>query len=60
MVKNHINFFITISLLLFQFLGFVVGLLQFLQPELYTTNTGFIRLLISELGLKDIPKRLEL
>ena len=60
MVKNLINFFIAISLLLLQFLGLAVGLLQFLQPEPHTTNTGFIRLLISELGLEGILKTLKL
>ena len=56
MVKNIINFFIAVSLLLFQFLRLAVDLLQFLQPEPHTMNTGFIRSLIGELGLEVIPK----
>ena len=56
MVKNIINFFIAIGLLLPQFLGLAVSVLQLLQPEPYTTNTGFIRLLIGELGSEVIPK----
>ena len=60
MVKNLIDFFITIGFLLSQFLGFAVGLLQLLQPEPYTTNTGFVRLLIGEFGLEGIPETPEL
>ena len=56
MVKNLIDFFITVDLLLLQFLGFKVGFQQLLQPEPHTTNTGFIRLLISKFGLKGTPK----
>ena len=52
MMKNLIDFFITVGLLLPQFLGLAVGLLQLLQPEPYTTNTGFVRSLISEFGSK--------
>ena len=60
MVKNIINFFIAVGLLLSQFFGLAIGLLQFLQPKPHTTNTGFIRLLIGELGLEVIPKTSEL
>ena len=60
MVKNLINFFINDGLLLPQLLGLAVGLLQLLQPEPHTTNTGFIRLLISELGSKGTPEMPEL
>ena len=56
MVKNLIDFFITIGFLLPQFLGLAVGLLQFLQPEPHITNTGFVRLLIGELGLESTPE----
>ena len=56
MVKNLIDFFITIGVLLPQFLGLVVGLLQLLQPELYITNTGFVKSLIGELGLEGTPE----
>ena len=59
-MKNLIDFFIAVSLLVPQFLGLAVGLLQLLQPETYTTITGFIRLLINELGLKNIPETPEL
>ena len=59
-MKNLINFFIPVSFLLFQLLGFIVGLLQLLQPEFYSTNTGFIKFLIGKLNLKDIPKMPEL
>ena len=60
MVKNIIDFFIAVGLLLPQFLSFAVSLLQLLQPEPHTTNTGFIRLLIGELGLEGTPKTPEL
>ena len=60
MVKNLINFFITISFLLPQSLGFTIGLLQLLQLEPHTTNTGFIKPLISKLNLESIPKMSEL
>ena len=60
MVKNIIDFFIAVSLLLPQFLGLAVGLLQLLQPEPYTINTGFIRLLIGKLGLEIILETPEL
>ena len=60
MVKNIIDFFIAVGLLLPQFLGLAVGLLQLLQPEPHTTNTGFIRLLIGELGLEDTSETPEL
>ena len=60
MVKNLIDFFIAIGFLLPQFLGLAVGLLQLLQPKLYTINTGFIRLLIGKLGLEDAPEMPEL
>ena len=60
MVKNLIDFFITIGFLLPQFLGFAVGLLQLLQPKPHTSNTGFIKLLIGELGLEGIPEMPEL
>ena len=53
MVKNLIDFFIAIGLLLPQFLDLAVGLLQFLQPKLHTTNTGFIRSLIGKLSLEN-------
>ena len=60
MVKNLIDFFIAVGLLSPQFLGLAVGLLELLQFKLYTTNTGFIKLLIGELGLEDTPKTSEL
>ena len=60
MVKNIIDFSIAVGLLLSQFLGLAVGLLQLLQPEPHTINTGFIRLLIGEFGLESISKTLEL
>ena len=60
MVKNLIDFFIPVGLLLPQFLGLDVGLLQLLQPESHITNTGFIRLLISEFGLEGTPETPEL
>ena len=60
MVKNLIDFFITVSLLLPQFLGLEVGLLQLLQPEPHTTNTGFVRSLIGVLGLKSTSETPEL
>ena len=59
MVKNLIDFFIAVGFLLPQFLSLAVGLLQLLQSDPYTTNTGFIRLLIGELGLKSTPEMLE-
>ena len=52
MVSNLIDFFIAVGFLLSQFLVFAVDLLQLLQPKPYTTNTGFIRSLIGELGLE--------
>ena len=55
-MKNLINFFITVDFLLPQFLSLAVDLLQLLEPEPHTTNTGFIRLLIGELGLEGTPK----
>ena len=60
MVKNLIDLLIAVGFLLPQFLRLAVGLLQLLQSEPHTTNTGFIRLLIGELGLKVIPETLEL
>ena len=54
MVKNLIDFFITVGFLLPQFLGLEVGLLQLLQPEPHTTNTGFVKSLIGKLGLEGI------
>ena len=60
MVKNIINFFMVVGPLLPQFLGPAVGLLLLLQPEPHTTNTGFIRSLIGELGLEVIPETPEL
>ena len=60
MVKNLINFFITVGLLLPQFLGLAVNLLQLLQSEPHTTNTGFVSLLIGELGLEGTPETPEL
>ena len=53
-MKNLINFFIAVGFLLPQFLGLTVGLLQLLQPELPTTNVGFIRFFIGKLGLEGI------
>ena len=47
MVKNLINFFVAAKLLLPQFLGLIIGLLQLLQPEPCTTNIGFIKSLIN-------------
>ena len=55
-MKNLINFFIAIGLLLPQFLGFAIGLLQLLQLKAHTTNTGFISFLIGELNLEDFPE----
>ena len=60
MVKNLINFFMAIGLLLPQFLGLAVGILQLLQYEPHTLNTGFIRSLIGKLGLEGTPKTPEL
>ena len=60
MVKNLIDFFIIVGLLLPQFLSFEVGLLQLLQPEPHTTNIGFVSLLIGELGLEGTPETPEL
>ena len=59
-MKNLINFFITGGFLLPQFLSLAVALLQLLQPEPHTINTGFIRLLIDELGLEGTPETPEL
>ena len=55
-MKNVIDFFVAVDLLLPQFLGLAVGLLQFLQPKLHITNTGFIRLCIGKFGLEGTPK----
>ena len=52
MMKNPINFFLAISLWLLQFLKRNVGLLHLLQSKPYITNTGFIKSLISLLGLE--------
>ena len=60
MVKNLIHFFIAVGILLPQFLSLAVGLLQLLQAEPYTTNTGFIRSVIGELGLEAISETPEL
>ena len=60
MVKNLIDFFITVALLLPHFLGHEFGFPQLLQPEPHTTNTGFVRLLIGELGLEGTPETPEL
>ena len=60
MVKNLINFFITVGLLLTQFLGLAIGLLQLLQSEPHTTNIGFIKLLMGELSSEDSPETPEL
>ena len=60
MVKNLINFFIAVDLLLPQFLGLALGLLQLLEPKSHATNIGFIRLLIGKLGLEGTSKVLEL
>ena len=60
MVKNLIDFLITVGLLLPQFLGLVVSLLQVLQPESHTINIGFIRLIIGELSLENTPETPEL
>ena len=60
MVKNLIDFFIAVDLLLPQFLSLVVGLLQLLQPESYTTNDGYIRSLIDELSFESSTKMSEL
>ena len=60
MVKNLINFFITIGFLLSQSLAFAASLLQLLQSEPYTTNTGFVRSLIGKLSLKRISYMPEL
>ena len=57
MVKNLIDFFIVVDLLLPQFLAFAVGLLQ-LEP--HTANTGLIKLLIGKLGLESTPETLGL
>ena len=59
-MKDLIDFFITVGLLLPQFLGLAIGLLQLFQLEPHTTNTGFIRSLIGELGVEDIPQMLKL
>ena len=56
MVKNLTNFFIAIGFLLLQFLNFAIGLPQLLQPQPYTTITGFIRFFIGKLGLESISK----
>ena len=59
-MKNVINFFVAVGFLLSQFLGLVVCLLQLLQPEPYTTNTSFIRLLIGKFGSEGTLKTPEL
>ena len=59
-VKNVINFFIAISLLLPQFLGLAINLLQLLQLELHITNIGFIKLLISKFSLENTSETPEL
>ena len=59
-MKNLIDFFITVGFLLPQFLGLMVGLLQLLPPKPYTSNIGFVRLLIGKLGLESTPKTPEL
>ena len=60
MVKNLIDFFIAIGFLLPQFLELAIGLLQFLQSEPHTINTGFIRSLIGEPALQGTLDRPEL
>ena len=60
MVKNLIDFFIAIGFLISQFLGLAAGLLQLLQPGSHTTNTDFIRSLISKLGLESTLEMPEL
>ena len=60
MVKNLIDFFIVVGLLLYQFLGLAVGLLQLFQFKPHTTNTGFIKSLIGKLGAEGTAKTLEL
>ena len=60
MVKNLIVFFIAVGLLLPQFLGLTIGLLQLVQLESYTTYTSVIRSFIGKLGLEGSPKTLEL
>ena len=52
MVKNLINFFVAIEVLLPKFLGLAVNFQQLLQLELYTINTCFIRFFIEKLGSK--------
>ena len=59
-MKNLIDFSVVVSFLLPLFLGFAVGLPQLLQFEPHTTNIGFIKSLISELGLEGTPKMPEL
>ena len=60
MVKNLIDFFITVGLLLPQFFGLEIDLLQLLQSKPHTTNTSFIRSLIGKLGLESTFKMPEL
>ena len=60
MVKNLIDFSISVGFLLSQFLSFAVGLLQLLQPESHTTITGFIKSLIGQLGSEGSPETQEL
>ena len=60
MVKNLIDFFIIVGVLLPQFLGLEVGLLQLLQPEPHTINTGFVRSFNDKLGLEGTPETPEL
>ena len=59
-MKNLINFFIAVGILLPQFLILAISLLQFLQFEPYIINIGFIRFFISKLGLEDILETPEL
>ena len=55
-MKNFIDFFIEVSFLLPQFLSLTVGLLQLLQPEPHTINTGFIKSFIGKFSLEGIPE----
>ena len=55
-MKNLIDFFIAVKLLLPQPLTFTISLLEFLQPEPHIINIGFIRFLIGEIGLEGIPE----
>ena len=60
MVKNLINFFIAIGLLLLQFLDLLANFLQLLQLEPHITNTGFIRFLIGKFSLEGISETPEI